>query len=86
VNVREGLGIAMFVAGHDFASLRPGEHCQGSDCKGVSSLVDLTSLADVVQDGDSFVAHTGVLNKREIGEIKNARDEMRKVIEMAWGA
>jgi hypothetical protein len=75
----------MLVAGHDFKSLRPGEHCQGEDCKGVSSLIDLTSLCDVLQDGDSFVAHTGVLNEREINEIKAARDELRRAIEMAWG-
>lgn len=84
MNVCEGLGMAVFVAGHEFKSLRPGEQCQGEDCKGVSSLVDLTSLADVLHDGDSFVAHTGVLNEREIEEIKAARDEMRKVMETAW--
>lgn len=85
MRVWEGLGIAMFVAGHEFKSLRPGEHCQGQDCKGVSSLVDLTSLSDIIQAGDGFVAHVGVLNESEIREIRAARDEMRRVLEIAWG-
>jgi hypothetical protein len=76
----------VFVAGHDFASLRPGEYCRGDNCKGVSSLVDLCSLADVVKVDDEFVAHSGVLNQREVDEIKNARVEMRKAVEAAWGA
>ncbi|MEO6783451.1 MAG: hypothetical protein ABI196_21590 [Bradyrhizobium sp.] len=51
----------------------------------MSSLVDLCSLADVVQVDDQFVAHAGTVNQREVDEIKNARIEMRKAMEAAWG-
>jgi hypothetical protein len=81
MNVLEGLGMATFVAGHKFNSLRPGEQCIGEDCKGVSSLVSLTSLADVLQMNDDGIAHSGLLNEREIGEIKGARDQIRQQME-----
>jgi hypothetical protein len=38
-------------------------------------------LADVLQMNDDGIAHSGLLNEREIGEIKGARDQIRQQME-----
>lgn len=72
------------IAGHFFNTVTHGERCQRESCNGVGSLVELCAMADYLTDGDTRIAHYGMLTGPERAEIISAAKVLRENLERAW--
>ena len=73
------------VAGHTFRNLTAGERCQGENCEGIQSLVELLALDGIVKATDRGIAHIGSLSPDEVQQIGIAAKEFRAAFEKVFG-
>lgn len=75
------------IACHFFKSLTPGEYCCRDDrpCEGVSSLVELCSMAETVREGDTGISHWGGITMAEKTQMQNAAQKLREHMEKVFG-